>query len=211
MAAVLQDILKLKIIFMKKIMLIVILFITSKTFAQNYELGAKGGVNISNFTGATWDNASAKSLIGFHAGGFLSLFLGNNFAIQPEVLFSSQGAKYQDATSSQNLKVNYINIPVMLKYRFNNGYFIEAGPQIGFRQSELSSFGTVNGHVKSTDFSVAGGIGYQSSIGLGVGARYTAGVSKVGDFEPSNGINPDFKNGVLQLSLFYTIFGGKKK
>lgn len=194
---------------MKKIMLIVLIFAAANSFAQNYELGVKGGVNISNFTGTSWNNASAKSLVGFHVGGFLSLFLGDNFAIQPEVLFSSQGAKYQDATSNQNLKVNYINVPVMLKYRFNGGFYIEAGPQIGFRESDLNTIGSVNSHVNNTDFSVAGGLGYHSNIGLGVGARYTAGVSKVGNFDASNGINPDFKNGVIQLSVFYTLFGKK--
>ena len=49
---------------------------------------AKAGANISNFTGTgDWQNIKSKSLVGYHFGGFVSFFLGNNFAIQPEILF----------------------------------------------------------------------------------------------------------------------------
>ena len=199
----------LKKLFMKKIMIISAMFLTTTAFAQKFEIGAKAGVNISNFTGhSDWQNAKTNSLVGFHAGGFVSFFLGNTFAIQPEVLFSSQGAKYQDATHNENLTINYINVPVMLKLRSTSGFYIEAGPQLGFKISESSS--SIDSLAKTTDLSIAGGIGYHSKIGLGIGARYTAGLSKVGDFKPANGINPNFKNGVIQISLFYTLFNSRK-
>ncbi|MDR6804231.1 hypothetical protein J2Y45_001500 [Dyadobacter sp. BE34] len=54
------------------------------------------------------------------------------------------------------------------------------------------------------DISLGAGLGYQSKIGLGVGFRYVAGLSKVGDFS-SEEINPDFKNSVIQGSLFWVI------
>lgn len=194
---------------MKKIMIICALFATSTAFAQKFELGAKAGVNISNFTGhSSWQNAKTSSLVGFNAGGFVSFFLGDVFAFQPELLFSSQGAKYQDATHNENLKINYINVPVMLKFRTTGGFYVEAGPQFGFKISESSS--SIDSLGKSTDLAIAGGFGYHSKIGLGIGARYIAGLSKVGNFEPRNGINPDFKNGVIQIGLFYTLFNSRK-
>jgi len=36
-----------------------------------------------------------------------------------------------------------------------------------------------------------------------------AGLSKVGEFTPSNGVNPDFKNSVLQFSLYIPFTPGK--
>lgn len=195
---------------MKKILITLSFFAATTTFAQKFEIGAKGGVNVSNFTGTSnWQNAKTKSLIGYHVGGFISLFVGNNFAIQPEVLLSSQGAKYESSTSTENLKVNYVNVPVMFKYRSSGGFYVEAGPQIGFKTSESSST-VIDSLAKSTDLSVAAGIGFHSKIGLGIGARYTAGLSKVGDFKPQSGINPDYKNGVFQLSVFYTLFNKRK-
>ena len=197
---------------MKKIMSIVLFFASTTAFAQNFELGIKGGVNISNFTGGNFADATAKSLVGFHAGAFVSFFLGNNFAIQPEILFSTQGAKLESSTDKTDLKVSYINVPVLAKYRWDNGFYIEAGPQIGFRAKDLSSgSGTVEEHANKTDLSLAAGLGFHSKMGLGIGARYAAGLSKVGDFNASAGIDPNFKNSVLQLSLFYTLFNGHRK
>jgi hypothetical protein len=194
---------------MKKIMITLAFFASTTAFAQKFELGAKAGANISNFTGTrSWQNVKTTSLVGYHFGGFVSFFLGNNLALQPELLFSSQGAKFESAGQTTNQKVAYINVPVLLKYRSNGGFYLEAGPQIGFRTGESSA--SVDSLAKSTDISLAGGLGYHSKIGLGIGARYTAGLSKVGDFKPANGINPDFKNGVFQLSIFYTLFNNRK-
>lgn len=195
---------------MKKNILFVLLLVSTASFAQHFELGAKAGVNISNFSGASNEaDLKAKSLIGFHAGGFVSLFLGNNFAIQPEVLLSTQGAKLEQTGSKTDYKLTYINVPVMLKFRSNGGFYLEAGPQIGFKVNEKVD-GTSEDFAKSTDLSIAGGLGYHSPIGLGIGARYTAGLSKLGDFNAST-TKPDWKNGVIQVSLFYTLFNNHRK
>lgn len=195
---------------MKRLIVAACLLMSVTSFAQTFQLGIKGGVNISNFTGGNFENLDKKSLVGFHAGGFVSFFFGDNLALQPEVLFSSQGAKLENAGDKQNLKVSYINVPVLLKYRFNGGFYLEAGPQIGFKVSEDIDDMPVEDFAKSTDLSVAGGLGFHSSSGLGIGARYTAGLSKVGDFNAGD-IDPDFKNGVIQVSLFYTFFNNNKK
>ncbi len=190
---------------MKKIIITLVFFGSTTAFAQKFEIGVKAGVNISDFSGTgSWQNAKTSSLIGLHAGGFISFFIGNNFAIQPEVLFSSQGAKFESASHSENIKIAYINIPVLLKYRATGGFYVEAGPQIGFKASETSS--SIDSLAKSTDLSIAAGLGYHTKMGLGIGARYTAGLSSIGDFKPRNGINPDFKNSNIQISIFYTLF-----
>ena len=195
---------------MKKSILFIFLLAGTASFAQHFELGAKAGVNISNFTGAS--NASdlkANSYVGFHAGGFVSLFLGNSFAIQPEVLLSTQGAKVDNGISKKDYKLTYINVPVLLKFRSAGGFYLEAGPQIGFKVNEKVD-GTSEDFAKSTDLSIAGGLGYHSPIGLGIGARYTAGLSKLGDYN-FNTTKPDWKNGVIQVSIFYTLFNNHRK
>jgi len=190
-------------------MIILAIGISTVTYGQKFEIGAKGGVNVSNFTGTdNWQNVKTKSLVGYHVGGFVSFFIGNNFAIQPEVLFSSQGAKFETADQTIDQKIYYVNVPLLFKFRTNGGFYIEAGPQLGFKTGQSSS--SADSIAKSMDFSVAGGIGFHSKMGLGIGARYTAGISKVGDFKAANGINPDYKNGVLQFSVFYTLFNRRK-
>ncbi|MFT3827296.1 MAG: porin family protein [Chitinophagaceae bacterium] len=178
-------------------------------FSQGFQLGVKAGVNISNYTGGNFEDISKKAYVGFHAGAFMAFLLGNHFAIQPEVLFSSQGAKFENAGDKENIKVSYINVPVMAKYRFTGGFYIEAGPQVGFKVDESTGNTSISTFAKDLDLSLAAGIGYHSPIGLGIGARYTAGLTKVGDFDASV-IDPDFKNSVIQVSLFYTLFNNKK-
>ena len=194
---------------MKKNIVFILLLAGTASFAQNFELGAKAGVNFTNFNGnSNVSSVKANSMVGFHAGGFVSLFLGNNFAIQPEVLFSSQGAKIDNAGTKSNFNLYYITVPVMLKYRFNGGFYIEAGPEAGFKVHE-SVGGTSEDFAKNVDISVAGGIGYHSSIGLGVGARYVAGLSKVGNLNSST--SPDWKNSLIQVGVFYTLFNNHRK
>lgn len=194
---------------MEKIIIILAVFTSTAAYAQKFEIGAKAGANISNFTGTgNWQNVKTKSIVGYHVGGFVSFFLGNNFAIQPEVLYSSQGAKFESAGQTIDQKIYYVNVPLLLKYRNKTGFYLEVGPQFGFKTGQSNS--NADSLAKSTDLSVAGGIGFHSKVGFGAGVRYTAGISKVGDFKASNGINPDYKNGVLQFSIFYTLFNQRK-
>ena len=189
---------------MKVFVLAMSLLLNTIVFAQSFQPGVKAGVNISNFTGGDFNTVKNKSLVGFHAGGLLRFKFGN-LALQPEIVFSSQGAKLESAGDEENYKISYLNIPVLLQFETDGGVYFEAGPQVGFKLSEDIPESTIEDFAKSTDLSVAVGLGYHSKMGLGIGGRYNIGVSKVGDFDAAN-IDPDFKNGVIQFSLFYTLF-----
>lgn len=193
---------------MRKLILTALLFWAVTTQAQNFQVGLKGGVNISNFTGGNFNTIKNKTLVGFHAGGLMRFKFGG-LALQPEVLFSSQGAKLDSVGNEKDYKISYINIPIMLQYETPGGFYVEAGPQVGFKVNENVPNTTVENFAKSSDVAIALGLGYHSNMGLGIGARYNIGVSKVGNFDAGN-INPDFKNGVAQISVFYTLFNNKK-
>ena len=184
---------------------IVLLFSFAVTNAQ-IAIGPKAGINISNLSGLSTNEIKAKSLVGFHLGGYVAFRFGN-IAIQPELLYSTQGAKIDSVGGSENLKLNYFNIPVMLKYITNSGFYLETGPQLGFRTSAKFGSKDVKETVKSSDFSWDVGLGYQKN-GLGLGARYCVGISKLGDAESVNIEDIDYKNGVLQFSISFALFGG---
>ena len=172
-------------------------------------MGLKAGANISNFTGGDFSEVKKKSLVGFYGGAFLNFWLGNNFSIQPEALISTQGAKIEEDGATRNYKLSYITIPVMAKYKSNGGFYVEAGPQVGFKISESIPDQTVETFAKNLDLSIGAGVGFQSASGFGIGARYLAGLSKVGDFDPAIG-NPDFKNSVIQIGVSFTLGAPKK-
>lgn len=188
---------------MKKIFLALLLLAGTTGFAQHITGGFKAGVNITNFTGGDFEAVKKKANVGFHGGGFLNIAFGS-LSIQPEALISTQGAKIDSVNGSYDWKLTYITVPVMLKYRMSGGFYLEAGPQFGFKISEDIGNSTINDFANDLDLSLGAGLGFQTKGGLGIGARYVAGLSKVGDYEGGN-INPDFKNSVIQVGIFITL------
>jgi hypothetical protein len=191
---------------MKKMIILALVFTGLCASAQKVQFGIKAGANLSNFMGGNFDAVEKKALVGFHGGAFLN-FSFAGFAIQPEALISTQGAKIDSVSGSYDWKITYLNVPVMAQYRFPGGFFVEAGPQVGFKLSENIEDKTVDNFIKGLDLSAAAGLGFKSKRGFGLGARYSVGLSKLGDFEASSGIDPDFKNGVIQASLYLPLTG----
>lgn len=192
---------------MKKVLLVASLLCSLGAFAQIH-LGPKAGVNFATLNGWNSSGFEANTKVGFHVGGFVAFQLGK-LMIQPELLYSTQGAKIDGSSGEQNYDLNYFNVPIMVKYRSNGGFYLETGPQFGFKVGE--DYGSnANDIAKSADFSWCAGLGYHGAGGLGVGARYNVGLSKLGDGTSGAFNDPDYKNSVIQVSLFYSIFGNAR-
>ncbi len=177
------------------------IIISVNTNAQQVNLGVKGGLNFYNISN---DNSSKYDMkTGIHLGLLGHIHLDKSIAVQPELVYSSQGAKYTSDGTDYKLKLGYINLPVMLQYMFNNGFRLEAGPQLGFLVSAKSEANNnsidVKDNLKTVDFAVGLGAGYiKPSTGLGIGLRYNAGLSNINENSSVKSTNSGF-----QLSLFY--------
>ena len=86
---------------MKKIIFLPFLLAVGMLNAQ-LQFGLKGGVNISNFTGGDFHNIEKSPYVAWHAGGLLRIKF-DHLVLQPEVLFSTQGAKLDDGTTEDEL------------------------------------------------------------------------------------------------------------
>ena len=180
---------------MKKIILVATAFFAfGFTNAQETKFGVKGGLNLANLTSSD----GAKSLVGFNIGGFAEIKLDEKFAIQPELLYSGQGAKFQDVG---NFNLNYIYVPVMAKYSITEEFKIEAGPQVGFLMSAKIDGMDAKDLVKSTDFGLNLGAGYDITQNIGLNLRYCMGLSQT-QKELMEGETAS-KNSVIQLSVGY--------
>jgi len=188
---------------MKKISLVTLVMALGITvFAQNVQLGLKAGLNVSNLSNSNTGDMGSK--LGPHAGLLAHIHMSPAFAIQPELMYSEQGAKYTIGNREHELKLQYINIPLQFQYLFNNGFRLQTGPQVGFlagvkdkvRDVETGIFTSED--FKTVDFSWSAGVGYLSYSGLGVDARYNFGLSNIND-AGSNVL----KNNVFQVGLFY--------
>ncbi|MBN8784428.1 MAG: hypothetical protein ABS85_12390 [Sphingobacteriales bacterium SCN 48-20] len=190
---------------MKKTLFVALIVALSQAASAQITGGLKAGLNITNFSGGRFDNLDKQALVGFHAGGFMNFRLGA-ISLQPEALVSTAGAKLKDADTS--FRLTYVTVPVMVKFRSPGGFYVEAGPQVGFKISEDIPDQTFRSFAKNLDLSVGAGLGFQSAGGFGIGARYMAGLSKVGDFDSNADFDPDFKNSVIQVGIFFAL-GGK--
>src|SRR5688572_18637660 len=98
--------------------------------AQQVHPGVKGGLNVAqlNFD----NNTSSDSKIGLHVGVLAHIHTSSkSWAVQPELFYSMEGAQ-KIGSSSLKFELNYLNLPILLQYMFDNGFRLEAGPQIGF-------------------------------------------------------------------------------
>ena len=161
--------------------------------AQEVAFGIKGGVNFATFNGD--DSSEAKGMTGYHIGGVVNIGVTERFSIQPELLYSAQGAD----SYLGDFRLDYINIPVLAKFMVVDGLSVEAGPQIGFLTSSKLESEDIKDLVKKTDFSALLGLGYMLDGGLNFAARYNFGLSNISD----NDLNLDLKNGIFQLSVGY--------
>src|SRR5699024_4345130 len=92
--------------------------------AQEIDLGVKVGANYANLS----DASHVSNKTGLVAGAFLGLKF-NKVGIQPELLYSQQGAD----SDFGDFDLDYINIPIMIKYYLIGNFLnIQAGPQFGF-------------------------------------------------------------------------------
>jgi hypothetical protein len=179
---------------MKKLVIVVLLsIVASAAFAQaEVSLGLKVGANFSKF-----NEEEADNLTSFHGGAFV-LFKLTKIGIQPELLFSQQGASIQDV----DLKTAYMTIPVMLKIYLVQGFNIQLGPQFGFLTKAELDGSDVKESFKNSDLSANVGLGIDLPFGLTVDGRYNIGLSDVGD-DPSL---PELKSQVIQVSVGYKLF-----
>jgi len=199
--------------------------------AQDAQFGVKAGVNLASLNGDNEGDISSRT--SFHIGAVAEFKISDKFSFQPELMYSAQGAKeeyketysgggftYTDEESAE-IKLDYINIPLMAKFYVAEGFSLEAGPQVGFLISaeeeyeftETASDGTttevvtgsetedVKDYVSGIDFGLNFGVGYKLDSGLNFGARYNLGLGNVNDAEGSD--NYKIHNSVLQVSVGY--------
>lgn len=208
----------------KTIIVLSALFLSGAAMAQEQKvkLGIKAGLNIANLK-MDESELSSSTKTGFTAGLMAEIPLAKSFSLQPELLYSQQGVKisYSDpevenSDFKSTITLNYLNIPVMLKYYVAKGLSVQAGPQIGillkgnnkyhdnFLGYENSESMNLKEYTSGIDTSVNFGLGYQFKERFYADARYNLSYSKIFKESDMNAvINNDMKNRVFQITLGY--------
>ena len=184
----------------KNFHLILLLFIATNIYAQNeIKWGAKAGVNFSEFhTG----NSAYTDAFRISIGDMTEYELSKTFSIQAELLYNAIGGRVAGNTTNQNdfgfdARLNYLDIPIQVKFYFMEKICFDCGTQMGFLISEKGKFDSgeeLNDiGAENIDLFINGGFSYRFESDLIIQTRYNFGLSEV--FE-----NERYKNSLISLS-----------
>ncbi|MGD1009598.1 MAG: porin family protein [Candidatus Aminicenantales bacterium] len=177
--------------------------------AANVQFGIKGGGNMATITGADAQdiNGTLKDKVGFVAGVFLAFNMGSVFTLQLEGLYTMKGVDTTytdvDTTYSDKLYANYIEVPLLFKFRIPTPLvspFVFFGPAVGFKLNEkvVENGQTVpltQALFKNNDYGAIFGGGLNIGSHFQIDVRYSMGLEKV--IATVQGQTPlDIKNGV---------------
>lgn len=175
---------------MKKIY-ITLLFLGTLTLTQAQEntngkshTGIKGGYNLSSVSYNGEGETDQRN--GFHVGIYGESFLSDVLSLQPELLFSQQGYEINSSSGKFTQKLNYINLPLMVKLYPVQNFFLEAGPQIGVAITHKEVYdGLFNSSQEfnpdSFDWGMNFGAGIKTNSGISLGVRYHLGIGDLYD------------------------------
>lgn len=185
---------------MKKITLLAIFSIISIVglHAQGVGFGVKAGVNFANQDfEADGFSVSPDGKTGFHFGAFASLMFSDKLGLQPEILYSTKGSEFDlGAAGSFETDLNYLEIPILLRFQPIEILSIHAGPQFGILASAEQDGEDIKDSLKGSDLSLAVGSQVELPLGFVGGARYVLGLSDINDDSSSN---TEVKNRTFQL------------
>ncbi|WP_433816170.1 porin family protein [Flavobacterium johnsoniae] len=184
----------------------------------NTEFGVKGGFNMSNLYGSGDDVNDNNILYGFNAGVYATLPISDFVAIQPEVLFTTKGAKLEYSglvDGDAKFKLNYIEVPLLVRVNITKNFNVHAG---GYASYLVSSKVTGSGDIEFNedvnrddlnkfDAGIAAGVGVDFDP-ISIGVRYNYGLTTVGKERTVLGNTytfPDAKNSNLTLYLSYKL------
>lgn len=177
--------------------------------AQGISGGLKLGANFASqkFSGDGFD-VSADGRTSLHGGFFLTVMVSETFGVQPELLYNSVGSKFDFGGEDLVQQLDYLTVPVMFRYNPVPVFNIHAGPQFGFLLSAKAKMDgdsqDLKDGYKGLDVGVGIGAGVDLPMGLGLSARYVAGLVNVAEDDSGDA---SVKNSAVQISVTYKVFG----
>jgi hypothetical protein len=201
---------------------LITLLLGDKLNSEKIEFGLVGGLNRSYINTIS----TSEGLNNFNLGFYFHFLMKNSSYLSTGVLVKSNvGATgmptypvgnaafdtvYQDGTLTK--KINCFYVPILFHQRFNNRWYVEAGPQLGliFKPNDIfdeSAFDgdltytkTVKDDYKHIDAGFLGGVGYKfkkEPKSMAVGINYYYGLANVSN----NDLYPTIKNSSIYFYM----------
>ena len=193
------------------------LLLSATTFAQTepgtFSLQPKVGINVSNVISSDGDNGAKAGLV---FGAEANYQLNKLFSFSIGTIYSQQGTKQSINGADVTMKLDYINVPILINFHVVKGLALKVGVQPGFlindkaiveRNGVSVEFGIEkliqntpqysNVKLQNFDFSIPIGVSYEFSNVM-LDARYCPGLVKIFSGVPSSD-----RHSVFQFTLGY--------
>jgi len=180
-----------------------LVLVATSGFAQrwdNFHFGMKGGADSYQFM-SDGRNDQTSQAFGFYAGLFFQFKVGEDFYLQPEVLYvghkrdqyvhgieyTINGTPVTTEWGEMRVRENILQFPLMAHYKFSNEFFGEVGPQLSYsleRNYDPITSGGASSQIlqkpdyEKVDFTLAAGLGYHIAANFAFSARAYVGLSK---------------------------------
>jgi hypothetical protein len=173
---------------------ILVLVLAGAASAAGIGFGVKGGLNMANLHGTDAENLDWKT--GFAAGAFANIAFTPVISLQPELLYVMDGASEGVLGIQIDFKVDYIQVPVLVKFDipvagsiipalYAGGYVgFLSGAEIEASYEEESESIDVKDFTKSMDYGLSFGAAidfHLASVTLIFEGRYNYGLTSIDD------------------------------
>jgi len=181
-----------------------------------FKPGIRGGLNLSSITQSRGDFKPD-----FYLGGLGEIKLTKRYALQPEIIYSRQGAnkittEYYDyntgyyVDNQKDVELNYISLAVINKFYIVEGFHALVGPTLDFLIDDNLVYRETD-----VDLGINLGFGYTTPSGFTFEARFKKGIVDVLESEyyqsGSDELFGDYNTNILfQFGVSYA-FDLKKK
>ncbi len=182
---------------MKKVILSTLLLvaIASVSQAQGVRLGFKAGANLNKISSSQSFNDGFD--LSYQLGGFLEVDFNKKWGIQPELLWSQSVTKPSNfktlyasvsnptLNNNDNIKLDYLSIPLLLRYNIGNILTLNVGPQYSILINKDKTL-LQNGQsaFKDGDFAMVAGAQLNFKF-LRIYGRYNVGLQNLNDVSNS--------------------------
>jgi hypothetical protein len=203
---------------MRKIFLLLICYLFMQpAFSQTFGGGFLAGLSMSQLDGDTWG--------GFHKAGFTGgiytyTTITNKFDVQLELRYVQKGSQSnsKDPEVFYRSTLNYIELPLFLRYNVYSKFSADIGLAFGFLQKSAedkdgSGDLPADPPFNKTEFSGLIGVNYKMLDWLNFNARYNYSILAVRDHPGGQSwfLNQGQYNSVITIALYFQLanFGTK--
>lgn len=197
----------------KKLVLVIVFFlsISSNSYSQNFKASLIAGLSSSQVSG---DNLAGFDKAGLLFGSAIGLRFSDKFSSQFEIIYVEKGSR-KNANPDKNdftaykLNLNYIEVPVLIRYHVKPRITLEAGPSLGvlISSKEEDQYGPfINPRpFNKTETSLAGGVNYKISNKLSANWRISNSILPIRPHASGevHGLNRGQYNTAMYFTLRY--------